>query len=78
MTFTPNDRWSWGIGHWYLRGGAWGNSLWTENNFVSSSFYLRVSDNWGLRATQNYNVLNGRLQDQSYTIYRDLRSWTPR
>ena len=76
LTFTPNDRWSWGIGHWYLRGGNWGNGTWNENNFFSSTLYYRVNDNWGLRATHNYNAANGRLQDQFYTLYRDLRSFT--
>jgi hypothetical protein len=76
LTFTPNNRWSWGISHWYLRGGTWGNGSWSENNFFSSTFFVRVNDNWGLRATHSFNAQNGRLQDQSYTLYRDLRSWT--
>ena len=76
LTIAPGDRWSWGIGHWYLRGGAWGNGVWNENNFISSTLYCRVNDNWGLRATHNYNSANGRLQEQFYTIYRDLRSFT--
>ena len=76
LTFTPGDRWSWGIGHWYLRGGNWGNGTWNENNFISSTLFYRVNDNWGLRATHNYNSANGRLQEQYYTIYRDLRSFT--
>ena len=83
LTFAPNNRWSWGIGHWYLRGGAWANNpvgagsyAWTENNYISSTFFYRVNDNWGLRATHNYSVLTGRLQEQFYTLYRDLRSWT--
>jgi LPS-assembly protein len=76
LTFAPNDRWSWGLGYWYLRGGTWGNSTWTENNIVTSSFFVRVGDNWGGRVTQNYNVVTERLQDQMFSIYRDLRSWT--
>ena len=76
LTFAPGDRWSWGIGHWYLRGGTWGDNTWTEDNFISSTLFYRVNDNWGLRATHNYNAANGRLQEQFYTIYRDLRSFT--
>jgi hypothetical protein len=76
LTFTPNDRWSWGIGHWYLRGGTWSNGSWNENNFISSTLFFRVNDNWGLRATHNYSAATGRLQEQYYTLYRDLRSWT--
>jgi hypothetical protein len=29
-----------------------------------------------LRTTDYFNAENGRLQQQLYTIYRDLRSWT--
>ena len=76
LTFAPNDRWSWGLGYWYLRGGTWGNGTWTENQTVTSSFFVRVGDNWGARVTQNYNFVIQRLQDQQFTIYRDLRSWT--
>jgi lipopolysaccharide assembly outer membrane protein LptD (OstA) len=76
LTFAPNDRWSWGIGYWYLRGGTWGNSAWTQNDFITSTAFLRLSDNWGARMTHNYNVVTGRLQEQFYTLYRDLRSLT--
>ena len=73
LTFTPNNRWSWGINHWYLRNGFINPQ---ENNFIGSTFYLRVNDNWGWRATHSFNVQSGRLQEQAYTIFRDLRSWT--
>ena len=76
LTFSPNDRWSWGIGHWYLRGGNWGSTTWGRNDFITSTLFYRVNDNWGLRATHNFNTVNGRLQEQFYTIYRDLRSFT--
>ncbi len=76
LTFTPSDRWSWGIGHLYIHQGAWGSGAWDENNFISSTAYFRVSDNWGLRAQHNFNVKTGRLQQQYYSIYRDLRSLT--
>ena len=76
LTFTPDDRWSWGLGYWYLRVGTWGNGTWTENDLVTSTFFFRLGDNWGARMTHSYNLVAGRLQDQFYTIYRDLRSWT--
>jgi len=34
--------------------------------------------NWGLRARHDFNAANGRLQEQNYSVYRDLRSWTGR
>jgi hypothetical protein len=38
--------------------------------------FLRFDDNWGARMTHNYNLVTGRLQEQYYSLYRDLRSWT--
>jgi len=77
LTFAPNDRWSWGLGYWYLRGGDWGNNTdWAENHTVTSTLFVRLGDNWGARMTDNYNALTSRLQEQFYTIYRDFRSWT--
>jgi len=73
LTFSPNDRWSWGISHWYLRAGFVSPD---ENDFIASTLYYRVNDNWGLRAAHTFNASDGRLQEQDYTIMRDLRSWT--
>jgi LPS-assembly protein len=73
LTFTPNDRWSWGISHWYLRSGFISP---VEDNFIASTFYFRLDDNWGLRMAHTFNAQTGKLQEQDYTIYRDLRSWT--
>lgn len=73
ITFTPNDRWSWGISHWYLRAGFVSP---VQDNFISSTFYYRLDDNWGFRAAHTFNAQTGQLQEQAYTIFRDLRSWT--
>jgi hypothetical protein len=35
-----------------------------------------MNENWGLRMGHYFNQETGRLQEQSYTVYRDLRSWT--
>ncbi|MGB7748856.1 MAG: LPS assembly protein LptD [Verrucomicrobiia bacterium] len=72
LTLTPSERWSWGVGHWYLRDGFMGSG----NNLVVSTLFFRLNDNWGLRMMHNINIENDRLQEQDYTIYRDLRSWT--
>jgi len=75
LTFTPNERWSWGLGHWYLRGGLLGNAV-GGDNFITSTYFYRLNDNWGFRATHDFNAQDGRLQDQFYSLYRDFRSWT--
>ena len=75
VTFTPNDVWSWTIGQRYLRTGAfYGTNI--GNNLVYSSAYLRFNPNWAARMIHYYDARESFLQSQSYTIYRDLRSWT--
>lgn len=72
VTFSPNDRWSWAVGHWYLHPGF----VDTGDNVVTSTLFYRLNPNWGVRATHYINVETGRLQEQYYSLYRDMRSWT--
>ena len=75
LTLSPNNVWSWMFGHRYVRedpelGFVPGNNLFT------SSIYYRFSDDWGVRMSHNFEAEDGTLEEQYYTIYRDLRSWT--
>jgi LPS-assembly protein len=76
LVFTPGDRWSWGIGHLYLHDGMWGNGTWARNDFLVSTLFYRINDNWGIRAQHYFNIETGYLQQQAYSLYRDLRSVT--
>jgi LPS-assembly protein len=74
LTFAPGERWSWGFGYWYQRAGFDG---FTESaDYLTSVFYYRLDDNWGYRMEDDYNAATGHLQQQMYTIYHDMRSWT--
>jgi LPS-assembly protein len=72
LMLTPSERWSWGLGHWYLRDGF----LDTGDDLITSSLFFRLNDNWGAHTSHYYNFETGRLQEQLYTLYRDMRSWT--
>jgi LPS-assembly protein len=78
VTFTPNDRWSWTVAHFYLRDDTLPplTGLGEGNNFLTSTMFYRVNENWGLRALHRFDVRNGQMQEQGYSIYRDLRNWT--
>ena len=78
VTFEPNNVWSWSIGHFYLRDDfrPVPTALGEGNDLISSSLFYRLNENWGLRATHHYEARDGRLEEQDYTVYRDLRSWT--
>jgi len=78
VTFQPNDRWSWRVGHWYVHDDFSGPpiELGEGSDLVRSSLFYRLNENWGFRATHYYDLREGRMQEQFYSIYRDLRSWT--
>lgn len=78
LTLSPNDTWSWSLGHWYLRDDLSGlpNALGVGNNLLTSSIFYRLNEDWAFRASHYYEAKVGRLQEQFYTVYRDFRSWT--
>jgi hypothetical protein len=78
LTFEPNNSWSWTLGQFYLRGDLSGSptALGPGNNILTSAMFYRMNENWGFRATQHFDAGSGRMQEQYYTVYRDLRSWT--
>jgi hypothetical protein len=73
ITFQPNNTWNWTVGHLYLRSGP---IFGTGDNLYTSVFFYRLNENWGTRLAHYFDATTGTLQEQDYTIYRDLRSWT--
>jgi hypothetical protein len=78
LTLKPNNVWSWTIGHFYVRDDLSSvfAGLGQGNNLFTSSIFYRVNENWGLRATHHFEARDGRMEEQYYSLYRDLRSWT--
>ena len=78
LTLQPNNVWSWSVGHFYLRDdySSSPTALGAGENLLMSSIFYRLNENWGFRATHRFDARSGRLQEQAYTVYRDLRSWT--
>ena len=75
LTLTPGDRWSYTFGHRFLREvPALGPD--SGNNLFYSSIYYRLSENWAAHARHYFEARDGVLQEQQYTLYRDMRSFT--
>ena len=75
LTLTPNDIWNLSLGYFYVREDpAYGPK--SGNNLIRSSIYFRLNENWGFRTTHHFEARDGKLEEQYYTIYRDLRNWT--
>lgn len=78
VTIRPNNTFSWTLGQFYLRDDLSGlpTALGEGNNLFTSTLLLRLNENWGFRASQMFEARTGTMQEQSYSIYRDERSWT--
>ena len=76
IAFTPNDRWSLVIGHRYLDEDPSLGPPPTGHNLIYDSFYYKFNENWAWRMSHYFEARDGIMQEQYYTIYRDLRSWT--
>lgn len=75
LTLTPNDVWSASLGHLYVRDDPdFGPDSGTS--FIRSSIYYRLNENWAWRMTHHYEAHDWTMEEQYYTIYRDLRNWT--
>ncbi len=59
------------VGHRYLDANPFFNN---SSLFVVGGYY-RVNDNWGVGAQEQYEAVTGVLEQQRYSIYRDLTSW---
>lgn len=77
-TFEPNNVWSWGLGHMYLEDdfSTRPTALGQGNNLVLTTIHYKLNENWGFRLHHRYDFLRNRLEEQAYTVYRDMRSWT--
>jgi lipopolysaccharide assembly outer membrane protein LptD (OstA) len=75
LTLQPNDVWSWAIGHRYLREMPY-QGINFGNNLITSRFYFKLNENYAFRISHQFEARDGTLEEQYYTIYRDLRSWT--
>jgi LPS-assembly protein len=78
LTLQPSDVWSWTLGHFYLRSDFSDSptAIGQGDNVFTSALFFRLNENWSARLLHHYDILDGRLQEQYYSIYRDLRSCT--
>jgi len=78
LTLQPNEVWNWTVGHLYLHDDLSDSptALGIGNNLFMSTIFVRFNEDWGFRASHYFEARTGTLQEQAYTFYRDMRSWT--
>jgi len=72
---APTDEWNIAVGHRYLRPDpSFGTN--SGNNLIFASVFYRFNENWAARTSHHFEARDGTMEEQFYTLYRDLRSWT--
>ena len=59
------------VGHRYLNS----NPFFQDSSLFVFGGYCRLNDNWGVGVQEQYEAQTGLLEEQRYSIYRDLSSW---
>jgi lipopolysaccharide export system protein LptA len=59
------------VAHRYLNG----NPFFQDSSLFVVGGYYRLNDNWGFGVQEQYEAQTGLLQEQRYSVYRDLTSW---
>ncbi|MGC8886222.1 MAG: LPS-assembly protein LptD [Verrucomicrobiia bacterium] len=75
LTLTPNNIWSVTIGNRYIRNDPLSSADIAQNIYYTS-FYYKFNENWGFHMSHHFEARDGRMEEQYYSLFRDLRSWT--
>ncbi len=59
------------VSHRYLSN----NPYFVNSNNLRFGAYYRISDNWGVSFREQFELTDGTLELQEYTLHRDLSSW---
>ncbi|MEP7077900.1 MAG: LPS assembly protein LptD [Chthoniobacterales bacterium] len=71
LTFQPVSRVQFSVGHRYLNQ----NPFFPDSSLFVAGGYYRIDDNWGVSVQEQYEASTHVLEEQRYSIYRDLTSW---
>ncbi len=59
------------LGHRYLND----NPFFDNSSLFVVGGYYRINDNWGVGVQEQYEAATSTLEEQRYSVYRDLSSW---
>jgi LPS-assembly protein len=72
LNFIPNDSVDFSIGYRVLKN----HPTLLDSNLLDLRFYSRIGENWGFSSQHSLELEDGTLQFESYSLHRDLGSWT--
>ena len=73
--FTPDDNWRLDLGHYYYLAQP-STSKADRTSVMYTGAAYRLNEDWSFATRQYYDAVKGQLSQHSYTLHRDMRSWT--
>ncbi|MCX5687021.1 MAG: hypothetical protein NTW09_06170 [Candidatus Omnitrophica bacterium] len=70
LVANGGDKWSLAISNRYE------NVPTGTSNLVTLDGNYKITEKWRIRAYERFNAINGYLEEQEYTVSRDLHCWT--
>ncbi|TDU72943.1 organic solvent tolerance protein [Prosthecobacter fusiformis] len=71
VTFMPGRNMQLTLGHQYVSDSPY----FADSSLVFSRIYARLTDNWGFSMNHIFEMDDGTMEFQSYSVSRDLSSW---
>jgi LPS-assembly protein len=71
INFKPSANTVFTIGHRYLNN----NPFFFNSSLFTVGGYYRINDNWGVGFLEQYEASTNIVEQQRYSVYRDLTSW---
>lgn len=71
LRFMPTTDMEIGLGYRYLDG----HPILTDSNNIDLTLYKRITENWGIGSRHTFEMDDGVLEVQQYTIHRNLGNW---
>lgn len=76
LTLYPSPDWSFAFGYRFMEKRVIPD--WPElysNNLFMGRFTVRLNENYAFRTRLQFEARDGTLEEQEYTLYRDMTSW---
>ncbi|MSR65439.1 MAG: LPS-assembly protein LptD [Verrucomicrobiae bacterium] len=67
LRILQQDKWSFGLGTRYLR---------KDSSQAVADIHCSLNENWAFSVSERISLSNGKLDEQQYTIFRDLHCWS--
>ncbi len=71
VRFMPNENWEFSVAYRELNN----HPVLLDSNRIDLSVYIRLSENWGIGSRHVFEMDDGIMETQEYTVQRELGDW---